>query len=163
MKHSIVNCVMAFIFMTLSCFFDTFIYGEENVTISQTTSSQVQVPYGSEFNDPRIESLQANAKEEYENYTFWGYWRNMTASIVFGDVIEDVTDVYTVRYNRWYPLVGQLLRGYEIKYIDGRIISMVDITGCTMYRESTTSPWLPDYTSLDKDTIVAIQTLRKSK
>ncbi|MDD3586014.1 MAG: hypothetical protein PHQ75_02420 [Thermoguttaceae bacterium] len=140
------------------CVFSTVVNGEEAVQTEEVTavSVEAELPYGSELNDPRINELRELANREFTDRTYFQYWRNMVISTWYGDVAEDVTVSYTVSYNRWYPLKGQLIRGYETITKEGRVSLQIDITGCKVYRVDVFSPWFLDYTSLDKATISAI-------
>lgn len=125
---------------------------------------------GEGLNDPRLYDRVDQAGNVYSGYiteanrpyvdrSWTTYLRYLALSVVYEEW-DDVYEEYTVRYNIWSPLRGQLREGSKETVRQGSVEKSVDISGCKVYRESVQSAWIRDYTSLPYETITELMRMR---
>ncbi|MDD3586013.1 MAG: hypothetical protein PHQ75_02415 [Thermoguttaceae bacterium] len=164
MKNQMIKFLVVVVALCASMV-STPIRGQENEADPKGQTPEVKTIeaaplYGSDLNDPRIPAFKIEAKKSYVNPTWTGWARNGLASVFYGDTLKDVQLTYTIEYQRNTPLQGRVIGGFEcMSTVDG-VKKNIDMTGCKAYREDVLSPWLLDYTSLNKSQIQEIRRIR---
>ncbi len=165
MKNQINHCLSVVVFC-ISVIGSTLWGQQPNAESVEKASkaSTIAIPlFGQDLNDPRIPTYKAAAEKPYTGRTTIGIARDWVASIFYGDTVQDVQDSYTIEYLRHSPLVGRVIKGFEISSIDSQVSKKVSLIGCKAYREDISSPWLLDYMSLNHVQIQEIRQMRGLK